>query len=136
MTEAELFNLMEVAAKGEHTKFEFIKSLDGWRAARVVRRVLKKTAKAFRAGADNAVDRYLDQIAKGNYKTELYEAALAYEKYAAFYEKELDTVEDMLDEFYCYFFKGHIIHILLGGQRHVYDLLDYRILTKCLKGFR
>ena len=136
MTEKEFLNFVAVAAKGKHTKFELIKSLDGWLAARVVKRVLKKTIKAFKVVAKSAVDLYIEQLDKGDYNIQLFEAAIAYKKYVEFYKKELATMNNMLDEFYCYFFNGHILYTLFGGKRHNYDLIDYRILTKNLKDFK
>ena len=136
MTEQEFLNLIAVAAKGKHTKFELIKSLDGWRAAKVVKKVLKKNIKAFNAVAKIAVDLYIEQLDKGDYSIELFEAAVAYKKYTEFYKKELATMNNMLDEFYCYFFNGHILYTLFGGKRRSYDLIDYRILTKSLKDFK
>jgi hypothetical protein len=44
----------------------------------------------------------------------------------SFYEKELDTVKDMIDEYTTYLYAGNFFWSFIGFRRHEEDMRDFR----------
>ena len=115
--------LLLTALKGEHHKFEFIRDLSMRKACRCYKRGLKKVLKFFKT----AQKLYERSIAEG--RAGLLDIMLAEQIKICvqYYQKELNIVRDMLNEYHFYMWDGHnVIASYLGKQRTALEMFDYR----------
>jgi hypothetical protein len=71
---------------------------------------------------------YLEQIATGTQDLGVILALKQFIQCRDYYYKESEVAYDMLDEYKCYVWSGHIIDTLVGNTRREEDLVDYRTL--------
>ena len=120
--------LVETALANENQPFQFIGSLAEWSAAKTCISATKKIVKLFKNLEENSAKSYVELIKNGKQSTEVLLANIQFKQCVKFYEKELDTLKDMLKEYHAYVFGGNVIKTLLGIYRSEQDMVDYRTL--------
>lgn len=114
--------LIDRAQHGEHSTFEFIRNIESYQVATVFRHAVHKIAKSFDKSAKQLFDQYLKNT--GELKCLI--AARQMSDVSEFYVKEAAIADDMLSEYRAYCRKGFVIDQLMGAERDVHDLRDFR----------
>lgn len=114
------------AKKGEHSEFEFLRSIEEYFAARTVRNAVYKVAKSFKNSRDNLYKSYIKTVKSGAQSLEVILAISELEQVVKFYDDEIGIISDMIDEYVAYVHSGHIIDTLVGNYRKEEDLFDFR----------
>lgn len=130
LTEKErLFKELIIKAldNGEQSKFDFIKNYNEYRAVKVCQSSLKKVIKMFDQIAQAVQNEYIELVLRGKDDFNLLYIFRQYLEVKRFYEQELTTANDMLDEYDNYTWSGHLIdQYLLFKTRPEKDLVDTR----------
>lgn len=126
VAEALLRNVQE----NRHQPWEFIKSTRMCKAAKIYRSAMEKIADSFAKQARGFMQKYLDGLKAGTPDVKFLITYRDFKLCADFYEQEVKTCDDMLDEYRCFFNANwHFITIgLLGFERREEDMVDYRTL--------
>ena len=122
-TEAQqiILNIIEHAQQDKALEFKLIIS---WSEFRYYYRMSKSTKiiiKVLNAAAENSFKAYCRNIITG---TQDFNILLAYSQICElrqFYEKDLDTIKKMLDEYDNYLGQGHFWYSFLGGERDLWN---------------
>ena len=120
--------LVNKALENKHSKFEFIRNYDMWKAAKMYRSGVKRVYKMFKNIEADLIVRYGQVINAGKEDLELVMAIRQFAHCVQYYKEEHAIAKDMLSEFGCYMRSGHILQTLLGGLRPEYECVDYRKL--------
>jgi len=120
--------IVERALNNDHQPFEFIGNLTERSVAKTCVSATKKIIKLFRQLEENSAYTYVDLIKRGKQSSEILLAHIQFKQCVKFYEKELETLKDMLKEYRAYFWAGHVFSSLLGFYRKDEDKVDYRKL--------
>jgi uncharacterized protein YktA (UPF0223 family) len=130
LTEEErLFKELIVKAldSGEQSKFEFIKNYSEYRAVKICQSSLKKVIKMFDRIAKAIHSEYNELVLCGKDDFNLLCVFRQYLEVKRYYEQELATANDMLDEYDNYTWSGHLVdQYLLFKTRPDTDLVDTR----------
>ena len=127
--EAELLRvIMHKAFTEENSKFQFIVSWAHRRAVKEYLKGIKQIVKTFNLKIDLIQREYLEQILTDTQDINLLTAMVQILHCRDYYQRELDVVKDMLDEYRCYIHSGHLIDTIIGVQRPPQDLIDFRKL--------
>ena len=118
--------LIKRAKEGDHSKFEFIRSLEEYFAARMIKKALKKVVKSFSTPRNNLYTAYIKDIEEGINDLNVILAFSELEQVIKFYDDEIGIVSDMIDEYVSYVHSGHIWDTLVGNYRKEEDLVDHR----------
>jgi len=119
--------IIENAKKANHFKFEFIKSLNERKAAKILLTTYKKIIKACKVSSKFVLKEYKKMIATAEDTAELITYMSDMDICVEFYSKELNTIYDMLDEFRFYLWSGHFLDIYLFNRtREEKDMIDMR----------
>ena len=122
-TEAQqlLFDIIEYA-KNPNTGFTFITTWNEFRFYQQNRRATKLIIRTLKAAAKNLFKTYCRAIAAGSADVNKLLAFKQLEDVIAFYERELDTVERMLNEYDDYLGKGNFWYSVFGGERDLWNM--------------
>lgn len=118
--------LIQRAKDGNHSSFEFIRSLDEYFAARTFRKASNKVFESFITTQSNLYKAYVSQVKEGIDNLDVILTISELNSIIKFYEIEIEIVSDMIDEYKAYVHSGHIIDTLLGNYRKEEDLVDFR----------
>jgi hypothetical protein len=118
--------LIERAKTGEHTKFEFLRSIEEYFAAREVRKVVKKVVKSFTQTQKNLYKAYVKAVKISTDTLDVILAISELTQVINFYKIEIAILNDCIDEYACYVHSGHIIDTIIGNYRKEEDLVDFR----------
>lgn len=118
--------LLKRATAGEHSKFEYIRSLDELAATRKFKHAIKMLVKQFSNITEDLFKKYFKSIEEDNTSLQQLYAAKKTAKVVEFYKDEIAIADDMIDEYYAYLRSGHIIDSFLGIRRADQDLRDFR----------
>ena len=118
--------LIQRAKKGEHSEFEFIRSIEEYFAARTIKKTLRKVIKSFTTPRNNLYSAYIESIKAGTNNLNVILAFSELEQVIKFYEDEIWIISDMIDEYRVYVHSGHIIDTIIGNYRKEEDLVDFR----------
>ena len=124
--------LIKTALENKHPKSSFLRNYSEVRAARLLRNANGKLADGFRSAANEAFKQYKEALEKG---LDTFTALYSYRTYRIcqkFYSDEYNLYADLLNEFLHYtIFGGHIVDVLLGGDRTRDDLkIDFRTMQR------
>lgn len=124
----ELFKaLVEKAINKEHTGFEYIKNVVEFRVMRSSRKGLITVIKLFDHILDSMYKAYCKQVGEGNNDFSLLCVYRQYGECREFYKKELETAENMLDEYDAYLGRGHFMEqFFCGRERESWHCWDHR----------
>lgn len=121
-----LLDIFEHAQNSKFTEFRILANLAEYRFCRDRVKYIKLVIKVLHSGANNLFKKYCKAVATGEAD---FTKLLAYrqtKQIASFYEQELITFCDMLDEYEEYLHAGNFLTALIGESRTGADLLDFR----------
>ncbi len=118
-TEAQqlLLDIIEYAEKGKLTEFRFITSWAEFRHYRQMVKGTKLTIRILDFAAKGLFKTYCKDITTGAQNVNKILAYSQLQNIKAFYERDLDTLKRMIDEYDEYLGQGHFWYSFLGGER-------------------
>ena len=126
----EIFSeLVKKALSGKHSDFEFIRTYEACKTARLYKSSVKRLSKVFKTLYKKLMKTYAKDIMTDEQKLEMLMSMKQFEICYRYYEKECEIAKDMLDEYYAYLTSGHIFdQLIMNGVRSDDDCIDYRKL--------
>jgi hypothetical protein len=113
-----LLEILEQAQEGKSIKFQFIKS---WAEFRYYHRLKLSTTlviKTLKASANNLFTEYCQDVIDGISDLNKLLAYSQLRDIIAFYEKDIETLQQMLAEYDEYLGEGNFWYSFLGGERY------------------
>lgn len=127
-TEAQqlLLEIIEYAQEAKPSEFHLIVNWEDYKYYCGKARSYKLLVKGLNKSANRLFKKYCKSVTVGisNFTT-----LLAYQRLIQtleFYQKELATVQDMIDEYITYLFDGNLFWSFIGFQRPDKDMRDFR----------
>ena len=120
--------LVRKALEGKQSNFEFIRSYEMLKVARLYKSGTKKVTKLFNSLINDLINQYSSQIVDDKQLLETIMAIKQFEKCRDYYKQEVAIAKDMISEFKTYVMSGHILQTALGGVRPDFECVDYRKL--------
>lgn len=126
--QAELFSaLIEKALTDEHNSWEFIKNITEFGIIKKTQKGLYKVIELFDRITDSLLKEYCKQLKLERADFDLLVAVKQYQHCKLFYERELELVCDMLDEYDSYIGHGYFLDQFLWRRtREPWHLWDHR----------
>lgn len=131
LTEPQKFfaELVKKALEGKQSDFEFIRSYEMLKVARLYKKGTKKVHKLFNSLVKSILDAYAKSILTDEQKIEALLSVKQFEACAKYYENECAIAKDMLSEYRTYVLSGHIMEqFFFCGVRPDNECVDYRKL--------
>lgn len=119
-------DLVERALKGKQSDFEFLRSWDERKSLRTYELGIEAVVKVFSKLCDETYKIYVSQIKQGVQDLQTLLALKQFRQCRDYYNKELEVIADIVDEYWTYILSGHILDTLFGQYRTVEQLWDYR----------
>ena len=121
--------VMKKALSGKHSDFEFIRTYEDCKTARLYKISVKRLSKVFKNLYKKLMKSYAKDIMTDEQKLEMLMSMKQFEICYDYYKKEYELAKDMLDEYYAYLTSGHIFdQLIMNGIRSDDDCVDYRKL--------
>ena len=120
--------LVKKALEGKQSNFEFIRSYEMLKVARLYRTGTKKVYKVFKDLHKALLEAYAKDVVTDSQKLEVLMSIKQFEICFEYYKKENAIAKDMISEYKTYVFSGHILDTMLGGYRPDSECVDYRKL--------
>ena len=89
--------LIQRAKKGDHSNFEFIRSLEEYAAAKMIKKALKKVVKSFDTPKNNLYRAHVKSVQEGEDELNVILAFSELVQVVNFYNDEIEIVSDMID---------------------------------------
>lgn len=112
-----LLNILNNAEEGKSIQFRFITSWSEFRFYWQNFRSTKLVIRVLRSAAKDLFKTYCEDIAAGSADFTKLLAYTEFQDVIAFYERDLNTLKKMLDEYDEYLGQGHFWYSFLGGER-------------------
>ena len=121
--------LVKKALKGKQSDFEFIRTYEMCKTARLYKISTKRLSKAFKTLYKKLIKTYAKDILIDEQKLEMLMSMKQFKICYRYYKKEYEIAKDMLHEYRSYLFGGHIFdQLVLNDIRSDDDCVDYREL--------
>ena len=121
--------LVKKALGGKQSDFEFIRTYEACKTARLYKSSVKRVFKAFKTLYKKLMKTYAKDILTGEQKLEMLMSMKQFKICYDYYKKECDIAKDMLQEYRAYLTSGHIFdQLIMNGVRSDDDCVDYRKL--------
>ena len=121
--------LVKKALKGKQSDFEFIRTYEVCKTARLYKSSVKRVFKAFKTLYKKLMKTYAKDILTGEQKLEMLMSMKQFEICYDYYKKECEIAKDMLSEYRSYLSSGHIFdQLVLNNVRPDDECVDYRKL--------
>ena len=121
--------LVKKALGGKRSDFEFIRTYEVYKTARLYKISVKKVSKTFKTLYKKLMKTYAKDIMADEQKLEMLMSMKQFEICYDYYKKEYELAKDMLSEYYVYLTNGHIFdQLVMNGVRSDDDCVDYRKL--------
>jgi hypothetical protein len=122
-TEAQqlLLEILEQAEQKKFVEFRLIKSWSEFMFYRKSRTATKLIIKALDQSSRDLIKSYCKQVESGTSDVSWLLAYSELKDVIAFYEKDLETLQKMLDEFDNWLGQGHFFYSILGGERDIWN---------------
>lgn len=119
--------LIKYALEGRHSKKEILKNCADLTTARTLRTAISQIIQGFEQASSAAYNNYIKNKTEAN--VDLLLSYITYEECCKFYQKELLSIIDEINEFYNYLrvTRSFIKVTLCGYERPKEDLIDSRI---------
>lgn len=114
------------AESGKHRQFQLLCSWQEYSRAKKVQRGHLLLVSSIKKSAAKLFKRYCADVATGNADVVKLLAYCSTIKVLRFYEEELTTITDMVDEYETYLICGNWLDFILGSPRPVEKLFDHR----------
>ena len=122
--------LVKKALSGKQSDFEFIRTYEMCKTARLYKISVKRVSKAFKTLYKKLMKTYAKAIRVDEQKLEMLMSMKQFEICYRYYKKECEIAKDMLDEYHAYLTSGHIFdQLVMNGVRSDDDCVDYRKLS-------
>lgn len=121
-----LAGLLKRADSGEHSRFEYIRSIKAYFAARTARSAVKKLVANFARSEDKLFKEHCTCVMKGDLSAERLLASVEVGNAALFFQEEYEILDSMIQEYHAYLTAGHLFYSLNFGYREFKDLWDHR----------
>ena len=122
--------LVKRALSGKQSDFEFIRTYEMCKTARLYRISTKRVFKAFKILYKKLMKTYAKDILTGEQKLEVLMSMKHFEICYNYYKKEYKLAKDMLSEYHAYLSSGHIFdQLVMNNVRPDDECVDYRKLT-------
>ena len=124
----EIFSeLVKKALKGKQSDFEFIRTYEACKVARLYKISVKRVSKTFKTLYKKLMKTYAKDIMSDEQKLEMLMSMKQFEICYDYYKKEYELAKDMLSEYCAYLTSGHIFdQLVLNSVRSDDDCVDYR----------
>ena len=121
--------VMKKALSGKHSDFEFIRTYEACKTARLYKISVKRLSKVFNNLYKELMKTYAKDIMTDEQKLEMLMSMKQFKICHDYFEKEREIAKDMLSEYYAYLTSGHIFdQLIMNGIRSDDDCVDYRKL--------
>ena len=121
--------LVKKALKGKQSDFEFIRTYEACKTARLYKSSVKRLSKVFKNLYKKLMKTYAKDIMTDEQKLEMLMSMKQFEICYNYFKKECAIAKDMLSEYRAYLSRGHIFdQLVLNGVRPDDECVDYRKL--------
>lgn len=121
--------VVKKALSGKHSDFEFIRTYEACKTARLYKTSVKRLSKVFKNLCKKLMKTYAKDIMADEQKLETLMSMKQFEICYRYYEKECEIAKDMLDEYRAYLSSGHIFdQLVFNNVRPDDECVDYREL--------
>lgn len=121
--------VVKKALSGKHSDFEFIRTYEACKTARLYKASVKRLSKVFKNLCKKLMKTYAKEIMTDEQKLETLMSMKQFEICRDYFEKEREIAKDMLQEYRAYLTSGHIFdQLVMNGVRSDDDCVDYRKL--------
>ena len=121
--------VMKKALSGKHSDFEFIRTYEACKTARLYKISVKRLSKVFKNLYKELMKNYAKDIMTDEQKLEMLMSMKQFKICHDYFEKEHEIAKDMLSEYHAYLASGHIFdQLVMNGVRSDDDCVDYRKL--------
>ena len=121
--------VVKKALSGKHSDFEFIRTYEACKTARLYKISVKRLSKVFKNLYKKLVKSYAKDIMTDEQKLEMLMSMKQFKICYDYFEKEREIAKDMLSEYRAYLTSGHIFdQLVMNGVRSDDDCVDYRKL--------
>ena len=121
--------VMKKALSGKHSDFEFIRTYEACKTARLYKISVKRLSKVFKNLYKELMKNYAKDIMTDEQKLEMLMSMKQFKICHDYFEKECEIAKDMLSEYHAYLTSGHIFdQLVMNGVRSDNDCVDYRKL--------
>ena len=116
-----LLEIINRAQEGKSSEFQLITTWADFIFYIKNKRSVKAVIRLLRDAANNTFKEYCQDITSGTSDITKLLAYTELLRIKAFYEKELETLQKMLDEYDEYLGQGHFWYSFLGGERDIWN---------------
>ena len=121
--------VMKKALSGKHSDFEFIRTYEDCKTARLYKISVKRLSKVFKNLYKELMKSYTKNIMADEQKLEMLMSMKQFKICHDYFEKECEIAKDMISEYHAYLTSGHIFdQLVMNGVRSDDDCVDYRKL--------
>ena len=121
--------VVKKALSGKHSDFEFIRTYEDCKTARLYKISVKRLSKVFKNLYKKLMKSYAKDIMTDEQKLEMLMSMKQFKICYDYYKKEYELAKDMLSEYHAYLTSGHIFdQLVMNGVRSDDDCVDYRKL--------
>ena len=121
--------LVKKALGGKQSDFEFIRTYEACKTARLYKSSTKRVSKAFKTMYKKLMKTYAKDIMVDEQKLEMLMSMKQFEICYNYFKKECAIAKDMLSEYRAYLSSGHIFdQLVLNNVRPDDECVDYRKL--------
>ena len=121
--------VMKKALSGKHSDFEFIRTYEDCKTARLYKSSVKRLSKVFKNLYKELMKSYTKNIMADEQKLEMLMSMKQFKICHDYFEKECEIAKDMLSEYRAYLASGHIFdQLIMNSVRSDDDCVDYRKL--------
>ena len=122
--------VVKKALSGKHSDFEFIRTYEDCKTARLYKSSVKRLSKVFKNLYKELMKTYAKDIMTDEQKLEMLMSMKQFEICYDYFEKEREIAKDMLSEYRAYLTSGHIFdQLIMNSVRSEDDCVDYRKLS-------
>lgn len=119
--------LVKKALKGKQSDFEFIRTYEAFKVAKLYKISVKKVYKTFKTVYKKLMKTYAKDILTDEQQLEMLMSMMQFKICYDYYKKECEIAKDMLSEYRAYLSSGHIFdQLVLNGIRPDDECVDYR----------
>ena len=121
--------VVKKALSGKHSGFEFIRTYEACKTARLYKISVKRLSKVFKNLYKELMKSYTKNIMADEQKLEMLMSMKQFKICYDYFEKEREIAKDMLSEYRAYLTSGHIFdQLVMNSVRSEDDCVDYRKL--------
>ena len=121
--------LVKKALKGKQSDFEFIRTYEACKTARLYKSSVKRVYKTFKTLYKKLMKTYAKDIMTDEQKLEMLMSMKQFKVCYNYFKKECEIAKDMLSEYRAYLSSGHIFdQLVLNSVRPDDECVDYRKL--------